>query len=100
VHYIYYLNSQEIQIEPQDSFIDDVRKIKKEENELDIPTKISLAYVNFQTIQKSLFDFKFSLSKTDVQRAANRAQTEDYYLMMIKDAIESDYLKNIVTGKR
>jgi len=47
-----------------------------------------------------LFDFTFSLSKTDVQREADRAQIEDYYLIMAVGAVKSDRLKNVVTGKR
>jgi len=60
--------------------------------------------VNFETIQKKLFDLTIFVSQTDVQREYNllleNKMFGDYYGAIAMAAIRSGRLNNLIKGKR
>jgi len=58
--------------------------------------------VNFNTIQKELFDLTIVVSKTDVQKEVNRLKAiDDYHQAIASVAIRSSHsLNDFIRGKR
>jgi len=58
--------------------------------------------VNFNTIQKELFDLTVFVSKTDVQKEANLliGANKDYHWAIAGVALQSGRLTDFIRGKR